>query len=298
MNAIDNDKLVSIIIPVFNVRPFLIEALDSVLDQTYRNLEIIVINDGSTDGSGKICDEYARKDVRVVVIHQENKGLSSARNAGLKRMSGEIVAFLDSDDAYHPDYINTMMDTMMREKADLVICRYTLHYTTGRMRDIGNEKQRPMTVSGLYDRVSALRTLAAGTLNVNVWNKLYKRELWKNIRFRDGHVYEDNEVAYKIIDVCKRVYVIDASLYLHRKWDGSITATWLGNHFCDKIFALSIILSFIEEHMQELFASEIEKQGIIAKAAYGMVIRYPWMLRIVFPLYRIIQMYVWRILER
>ena len=102
MNTIDNDMLVSIIIPMFNVSPFLVEALDSVIHQTYRNLEIIVIDDGSTDASGKICDEYAKKDARVVVIHQENKGLITARNMGLNRMSGEMVAFLDSDDAYPP----------------------------------------------------------------------------------------------------------------------------------------------------------------------------------------------------
>ena len=92
-----NNELVSVIIPVYNVQPYLREALDSVIHQTYSNLEIIIIDDGSTDGSGRICDEYAEQDQRIKVIHQENKGLSSTRNAGLDRMTGEIVAFLDSD---------------------------------------------------------------------------------------------------------------------------------------------------------------------------------------------------------
>ena len=90
---------VSVIIPVYNVEPYIVEALESVIHQTYENLEILVIDDGSTDGSGVICDNYAGKDARICVIHQENKGLSSARNAGLDRMTGDAVAFLDSDDA-------------------------------------------------------------------------------------------------------------------------------------------------------------------------------------------------------
>ena len=102
------DPLVSVIIPVYNVEPYLKEALDSVLDQSYQNLEIILIDDGSTDRSGKICDDYSETDDRIRVIHQENKGLSSARNKGLDLMHGELVAFLDPDDAYHPDYVSAM----------------------------------------------------------------------------------------------------------------------------------------------------------------------------------------------
>lgn len=97
------------------VSPYLPEALDSVIHQTYKNLEIIIIDDGSTDGSGRICDEYAGKDCRIRLIHQENKGLSAARNAGLNIMTGDVIAFLDSDDAYHPEYIEIMLAAMNRE---------------------------------------------------------------------------------------------------------------------------------------------------------------------------------------
>ena len=127
--------LVSVIVPVFNVLPFLREALDSVIHQTYRNLEILIVDDGSTDGSGEVCDEYLI-DPRVRVIHQPHQGLSAARNAALDRMAGalirvkdqvmagEIVAFLDSDDVFFPDAIQTMLSAMQRTDADIVMGGY------------------------------------------------------------------------------------------------------------------------------------------------------------------------------
>ena len=195
--------LVSIIIPVYNVKEYLAEALDSVVNQTYRNLEIIIIDDGSTDGSGAICNEYAARDARIRLIRQENKGLSAARNAGLEVMTGEAAAFLDSDDAYHPDYIAGLVGTMLREAADLVVCKYMICHTVDTMTSVQyTGKALPVISAGAYDRISALQKLADSELNVMVWNKLYLSRLWRNIRFSEGHVYEDNEVAYMILDQC------------------------------------------------------------------------------------------------
>lgn len=128
-----NVPLVSVIIPVFNSKVYISEALDSVINQTYKNLEIIIIDDGSTDGSGKICDEYAEKDNRIRVFHQKNIGVSAARNAGLDLAAGDFLAFLDSDDAYELTFIDSMMTAMIQNNADIVMCRYTEHKTTGKM---------------------------------------------------------------------------------------------------------------------------------------------------------------------
>lgn len=163
-----HEELVSIIVPVYNVKPFLTESLDSVVHQTYTNLEIIVVDDGSTDGSETICDEYARIDKRVRVIHQDNHGLSTARNVGINLASGDTIVFLDSDDAFRPDFVKIMLSEMIREEADLVICRYTTHRTLGQLERVGNQK--PTIESGLYDRVSALQALADGKINHSVWN--------------------------------------------------------------------------------------------------------------------------------
>ena len=217
--------LISIIIPVFNVRPYLEKALESVIRQTYSHLEIIVIDDGSTDGSGVICDEFARRDDRIKVVHQENRGLSSARNTGLDIMTGEAVAFLDSDDSYHPDYIKAMAEAMDRENADIVVCKYTVHYANKMTRPSMKETVRPPIKAGLYKRTEALRALADSAINVSVWNKLYRRKLWEDIRFPDGHNSEDTYAAIRLFDRCRAVLVLNQALYYYLKRPGSITDT-------------------------------------------------------------------------
>ena len=143
-----DSPLVSIIIPVFNVKYYLTETLESVINQTYKNLDIILIDDGSTDGSSDICDEYASKDKRIRVHHQVNQGVSAVRNAGLDLAVGEFLAFLDSDDAYYPDYLSSMMTTMIHEGVDIVMCKYTEHKTRGKMVLTGHEKIFPLIVGG------------------------------------------------------------------------------------------------------------------------------------------------------
>ncbi len=203
----DDSVLVSVIIPVYNVLPFLVETLDSVINQTYTNLEIIIIDDGSTDGSGDICDEYAIKDRRIHVIHQKNEGLSVARNKGLEIMSGQAVVFLDSDDAYHPNFIREMISSLLRESVDLVVCKFTTHETTGKMRHNYQDKHYPNAKAGFYDRVSALHLLVDRSINPGVWNKIYKSELWRNIRYPIGKVYKKIEILYRIVNKCNSVFV-------------------------------------------------------------------------------------------
>lgn len=204
--ANDSGLLVSVIIPVYNVEAYLRESLNSVINQTYGNLEIIIIEDGSTDNSARICDEY-RWDDRVLVIHQKNHGLSAARNVGLDRMKGKYVAFLDPDDVYHPYYIQDMLATLEREKADLVICRYKI-YKNGDHISLANAKVKmePSARPGKYNRCDALRSLIDGEINVSVWNKLYDRKLWNNIRFPAGQNYEDIVASYLVL-TCANPYI-------------------------------------------------------------------------------------------
>ena len=128
------NPLVSVIIPVYNVAPYLREALDSVIGQTYHNLEILIIDDGSTDGSESICDEY-KSDARVTVIHQKNGGLSNARNTGLDLAQGEFVCFLDPDDAYDTFFVERLIAPMISDHHDIAVCRFSVYKTTGRMHD-------------------------------------------------------------------------------------------------------------------------------------------------------------------
>lgn len=251
----ENKELVSVIIPVFNVKPYLKEALDSVIYQTYENLEIIIVDDGSTDGSGEICDEYAVKDKRIQVLHQENKGLSNARNVGLDMMTSKFVVFLDPDDAYDVSFIEKMMSAITREKVDLIVCKYTVQHTTGLLKCENKEKSAPSIEAGVYGRVSALQALTDGMINVSVWNKLYRRDLWKNIRFPEGHVYEDLDTMFKIFDICGEICVINHALYFHRKRPESITDTISMENINDRILACIHFETFVKEHIPEIFTS-------------------------------------------
>ena len=255
----ENNCLVSIIIPVYNVKPYLAEALDSVLQQTYKNLEIILVDDGSTDGSGLMCDEYARKDERILVIHQENKGLSGARNAGMRLMHGAFVAFLDSDDTFHPDFVSSMLSVLLKEEADIVICQFTFtsfNANSGKICKAEGQKAR----AGCYDKISALRAYAEHSIQASACNKLFRTELWKNIWFPEGHVYEDFDTVYKVFYQCSKLYLIDQALYYRRKRPGSITFGYSWESFNDRMLAYSHFASFMEENTPEIFTAEHIKQ--------------------------------------
>ena len=252
----DRKPLVSVVIPVFNTAPFLAEAFDSVIHQTYKNLEIIAVNDGSTDGSGEICEEYALKDPRFRLIHQQNKGVSSARNAGLSVASGDYLVFFDSDDALYPDCIKDMLSAAERERADLVLCRYILFHTDGKMIPTGNEKKYPAIAPGIYGRSGALQAFASGTINPMATHRLYRREIWERLRFPEGHVHEDITIAFSVLDQCETVVVLDQPLYMYRMRGGAITHTITKNSASDWLLSSSILESFIIDHTPEIFTGE------------------------------------------
>lgn len=241
--------LVSVIIPVYNVKPYLVEALDSVVNQTYKNLEIIIVDDGSTDGSGEICDRYSEKDMRITVIHHENRGLSIARNEGLDIMTGEVVAFLDSDDMYHPDYIRIMCNTLIKENADIAVCKCTRTRKKPVFRTLRGRNRKKTLLS----REDALRAQVEGAIGTAVWSKVYRRELWQNIRFPVGCESEDIATTFRVIDACGKLCMVDRKLYYYRNRADSLTgiATWKG--YCDWRRSCHCYDSFIKSHIPDIF---------------------------------------------
>ena len=261
-NSENGAPLVSVIVPVYNVRPYLEEAVNSVIHQTYANLEIILVDDGSKDGSGEICDRYAKSDSRIRVIHQTNQGLSAARNAGLDAMHGEYVAFLDSDDAFLPQMVEKLLHEMEPQSADLAVCSYARCFTESCLDTAKSIKVRQQSIQGVHDQKHYLWAVAEGRIDACVWNKLYRAELWKEVRFPVGYVHEDKAIVW-LIAVRIRQYVSTPDLlYLHRKHKGSITTTMSGKNFRDWLIAYQTYSSFVEQHTPELFS---ERQLLISQ---------------------------------
>ena len=254
--VINEDDLVSIIIPVFNVAEYIDEAISSVIHQTYKNIEIILVDDGSFDGSEEFCDKYALIDPRIHVIHQKNHGLSAARNSGLDHMSGSYVAFLDSDDAYAEDYIEKLHSASIVNNADIVVCRYVFQNTIEKLGAIENPIVEPKLEEGLYNHIQALRSLAQFSLTSAVWNKLYKADLWRNIRFPVGRLHEDIDTLFRVFSLCNNVFVLDKILYFYRKHKGTISNSYNKKHIEDYIYATSNFISYIQSNIGSIFTVE------------------------------------------
>ncbi len=223
---------VSVIIPCYNLGGRIGRCLDSVLAQEYKDLEIIVIDDGSTDGSGGICDSYAGKDARIRVIHQENAGLGPARNTGIEASAGEILAFVDGDDWIFPGMIRVMAEAMEKSGADMSVCRYSqvsdgedMVHVEGRAgRTDGTVPMQDGITGRLFMRDEALYALVAedeATVIQNAaWNKLYRRKLFfqdngSEILRYPAHRYEDIVITAKLIARCEKVIYIDEPLYAY-----------------------------------------------------------------------------------
>lgn len=229
------NELISVIVPVYNVEEYLRNCLDSILQQSYSELQIILIDDGSTDNSGKICDEYEKKDSRIEVIHQQNSGIGRTRNVGLDRAKGQYIAFVDSDDFIHKDMYRDLIKLAKRNKADLTVCKFQRFKNPNfsvKWEDCPTERiLRPYDVlaklPGDQDEVESV-----------LWNKLYKSSLFNSIRFPEGLINEDADIIYLVIDASNIVIVTDQVYYYYRFNENSITRldTYLYNMDIFKIY--------------------------------------------------------------
>ncbi|MDY2607826.1 MAG: glycosyltransferase family 2 protein, partial [Lachnospiraceae bacterium] len=211
--------LVSIIVPVYNVEKYLEECLDSILKQTYANIEVIVVDDGSTDNSYAICCKYHQLDSRIKLVQKKNGGLSSARNAGLDHMTGSYVAFVDSDDTIDQNMIEKMIDVIKKTNTDIVIGAFE------RYDDItGNIYSREM-LDGKWNRLSEDNLGEMLYVNPGVWNKLYRAELFQKVTFTDVSLAEDLVFLMDILKEKPRISRIREVLYRYRVRGNSIINT-------------------------------------------------------------------------
>lgn len=208
-----DETLISIIVPVYNVENYLDRCIESIVGQTYRNIEILLLDDESTDKSGEICDKWAMKDVRIKVFHLPHGGLSIARNVGLREMTGRYILFVDSDDYIAKDLIETAYNNLLKHEADLVIFDFINFYSDKDKIEALRDKK-----ISLIERQQVLYMMYGKRADVVflVWNKLYKKEVFAGIMFPEGRVYEDNAIAHKVLERCN-IIVYDENPYYFRQ---------------------------------------------------------------------------------
>ncbi len=218
-----SNQLISVIVPVYKVEPYLRKCVDSILAQTYRNLEIILVDDGSPDKCGAMCDEYATRDSRIRVIHKKNGGLSDARNSGMEIMTGEYVAFVDSDDWIEPQMYQRLYELIEFYHADMAfggVADDVLQDDVVRTVKTSNYGDIPFA----EDKIAAMRRYFHGSWAA--WDKLYRAELFDGIRYPVGEINEDEAIVLHLLDRCKTVcYTNEVFYHYVRRMDGTSITT-------------------------------------------------------------------------
>lgn len=212
-------KIISIIVPIYKVEKYLDRCINSILNQTFKDFELILVDDGSPDRCGDICEKYAKKDKRIKVIHKENGGLSDARNVGLDIATGKFIGFIDSDDFIHKDMYMVLYDAIIKSKSDISQCKFKYFSKEDELnKNIINDGKYE-----IYNNINAIEEIIDNkNLNTNVWNKLYKRELFNDIRFPKGKIHEDEFVTYKVFYRAKTVSYVNKELYYYFSNDTGI----------------------------------------------------------------------------
>ncbi len=240
------DKRISIIIPVYNVENYISECVESVINQTYKALQIILVDDGSADESGKICDSYAEKDPRILVIHKENGGLSDARNAGTARADGDFVFYLDSDDFLSADSVRVLTDLQASADADLTIgsffYRYDSHTDTAKTRFAENV---------VFSNGQAMRELVRGNLETFAWGKLIRTEIAKAHPFPEGKLFEDHFWTHYVFGDCSKIAFTPSPLVYYRQRENSISYTYNEKRL-DVMDGWADRLRYLEQNYPEL----------------------------------------------
>lgn len=240
------EDLVSVIVPVYNVELFVERCIRSILEQKYKKIELIVVDDGTTDNSIRICEELAKQDTRICIIHKVNGGLSSARNCGLEKAKGKYVVFVDSDDFIQEEYISLMHEIAVESGANLVICGYE----KGRKGNFTNlELDRAYKVYSSEEMLYSWHSMLCPKETVS-WNKLYLREQLIKMEFKypEGVYYEDVRTSHLIVDKAGKIAVTNSKLYYYYQRADSISKSLKSEkNIWDNISAQNIRLHFFEE---------------------------------------------------
>ena len=245
---------ISIIVPVYNVEKYIRKCLDSILNQTFKDFELILVDDGSLDNSGKICDDYALKDNRIKVIHKKNGGLSSARNAGLDVAQGDYIGFVDSDDWIEPDMYEILYENCIRTNADIGIVE--INYGGILEKEDKNKRK-------IYSNKDLLKDLvynAGKDITWTAWNKLWRRDLIEDTRFKEGRIYEDGLFLYTLSNKIEKIIKINYRAYNYRIDNESITRSKISKKQLDFLHnTLDIYKILSSPYKEDMFIRDLIK---------------------------------------
>lgn len=243
------NELISIIVPIYNVEKYLKQCIDSIINQTYKNIEIILIDDGSPDRCGAICDEYSKKDNRIIVIHKKNGGLSDARNRGIDIANGKYLTFIDSDDFVDSDYIEKLYNSIKLHNTQIAQCGISkVNKSNETITKLCYEGNGVKTSHEILNDLYGKHIIE----NVVVWNKMYAKELFANIRFPVGKIHEDEFTTYKIFYSVNNISLLKDCLYNYRQTNESIIGKKFNKKRLDLLDALEERISFFKNNKEDV----------------------------------------------
>lgn len=252
--------VISVIVPVYNVEKYLHQCIESILSQTFEEFELLLIDDGSIDNSGKICDEYAEKDSRIKVIHQHNQGQAKARNVGIDAAGGEWVAFVDSDDYIASDMMAVLLETAVAQHADMVMCNFS------RFKD-GDEyiAEERLPAPFLYENTEQKKFLSfvenseLSVYHIVPWGKIYHKTVFEGIRYPEGRIYEDSAIAPALLDNAKKIVCLKDSFYFYRTNPQSTTQRSFSIKNFDYLLLCKDRIDYFLMHRKIEYASKAAK---------------------------------------
>ncbi len=270
------NELISVVIPIYKVQDYLPQCVDSIIGQTYKNLEIILVDDGSPDDCPMICENYAQQDERIIVVHKKNGGLSDARNVGLTMAKGKYITFVDSDDYVRKDFLQSLYDAVIEKDADISLCDYISVPETG--GDFTFTENYTLTVYNNREALKRTYLAVKHGMEFVAWGKLYKTELFLNnsILYPKGKIHEDTYTTYLLYYYSKKIVFIDDIYYYYRIRSGSIMTTAFNLKKLVAIDATALASDFFEEK------GEVQLYGLavnlhlktVLKMYYELSVRY------------------------
>ena len=259
--------LISVIVPVYKVEQYLTKCVNSITAQTYPNIEIILVDDGSPDRCGEICDSLAKQDMRIRVIHKPNGGLSSARNAGIDVAKGEYIGFVDSDDSIEPYMYENLLNLINREKTKLAVCAVNYIYEDG--KKLNKPRLGKNYTFDFYHAIIEMNTHRI--FDMGAWSKLYHKSLFDDLRFPIGKLSEDYYIMFKIFDRAQNISYLDVPCYNYLQRRNSITRNIKINH--DHEYAAKEQMLYLDEKYPELKVVSHTSYASAALTVYDFYIK-------------------------